>query len=143
MLSLVAETLARKGSATGAVVCGAGGYDEVTPLGPATVVFVEGENTVSAELDPATYGIAPCAEEELAVSGPEDAARVLRQVLRGEGPKPMRDMLALNLGLALYLLDASPKTINGQGFDPVVMARSMDAAKQAVALGAGRRFVHA
>lgn len=143
LLPLVAQTLARNGSAIGAVVCGAGGYDEVTPMGPASVIFVDGKMTANAELDPAVYGIRACEERDLAVSGPEDAARALREVLQGKGPKPMRDMLALNLGLALYLLDESPKHSNGKGFDQDVMARSMAEAQNAVALGAGRRFIHA
>lgn len=143
MLSLVAETLARDGSATGAVVCGAGGYDEVTPLGAASVIFVDKERTTEAELVPADYGIPSCTEEELAVSDPENAARILRDVLRGEGPKPMRDMVVLNVGLALYLLDGSPRVVDGRGFDAALMTRSMDAAKRAVDAGAGRRFADA
>ncbi|MCC8193403.1 MAG: anthranilate phosphoribosyltransferase [Deltaproteobacteria bacterium] len=143
MLPLVAETLARKGGATGAVVCGAGGYDEVTPMGPASVIFVTDDHMAEAALDPADYGIGPCTEEELAVTGPEDAARVLREILRGGGPKPMRDMLALNVGLALYLLDDSPKAAGTEGFDAALMSRSMKAARQAVDSGAGRRFADA
>lgn len=112
-------------------------------MGPATVVFVQGDRTVDAELDPADYGIPPCEERDLAVSGPEDAARVLREVLQGQGPKPMRDMLALNLGLALYLLDEAPKSCGGKGFDAPAMARFMAEAQKAVASGAGRRFVNA
>lgn len=143
LLSLVAETLARKGSATGAVVCGAGGYDEVTPIGPASVVFVEGTETHPAILDPAAYGFSPCDSKDLAVEGPEDAARLLREVLCGGGPGPMRDMLALNVGLALYLLDPATKVPGGEGYDAVAMARAMTEAGAAVAAGAGRRFVHA
>ena len=143
MLSLVAKTLAGKGGATGAVVCGAGGYDEVTPMGPAAVMFVEGERIAEGELDPAAYGIAPCAEEDLAVGGPEEAGRVLRAVLGGSGPKPMRDMVALNVGLALYLLDTAPKKSGDAGFDAPLMARSMEKARRAVEEGAGRRFANA
>jgi anthranilate phosphoribosyltransferase len=143
MLPLMAETLARKSSATGAVVCGAGGYDEVTPLGAASVIFVDNGHTAGGDLDPAAYGIPPCEDAELAVGGPEEAGAVLRELLRGEGPKPMRDMLALNVGLALYLLDSSPKRAGPKGHDAAVMARSMNRAMRAVADGAGRRFADA
>lgn len=143
MLPLVAETLARRGGATGVVVCGAGGYDELTPMGVSSVIFVNDARTVPGALDPTDFGISSCTEEELAVSGPEDAGRVLKEILRGRGPKAMRDMLALNLGLALYLLDGAPKTIGSHGYDAAVMARSMKDAKIAVDSGAGRRFADA
>ena len=143
MLQLVAQTLALKGTALGAVVCGAGGYDEVTPMGPASVVFVDHGKTTEAEIDPAEFGFSSCTEAELAVNGPEDAGRVLREILRGKGPAPMRDMLALNLGLALYLLDETPKTVDAEGYDKSAMARFMDQARTAVVSGAGRRFADA
>jgi anthranilate phosphoribosyltransferase len=125
------------------VVCGAGGYDEVAPLGPASVIFVNGFQTAKAELDPAEYGIPPCREEDLAVNGPEDAGRALRQILQGAGPKPMRDMLTLNLGLSLYILDSSYGQAEAKGYNTAAMSRCMEEAKAAVAAGAGRRFVHA
>ena len=59
----------------------------------------------------------------------------------------MQDMLALNLGFALYLLDTDKH--NGESLDPdrgynrPRMASAMQAAKAAVANGAGGRFCHA
>ncbi len=146
-LPLVAATLARSGTGTGAVVCGAGGYDEVTPLGEAELFFVDKAATRPGRLDPAEYGFAPCTEQELAVEGPEQAAGVLREILQGRGPKPMQDMLALNLGLALYLLgsaeQAGEETDPERGYNRPRMRRAMDQAVAAVFSGAGRRFCHA
>lgn len=146
-LPLMAEALARTSGGSGAIVCGAGGYDELTPMGPAALRFVENGGTRPGRLDPAEYGFTPCAEEELAVSGPEHAAEILRALLTGGGPAPMADMLALNLGFALYLLGSGkggascidPET----GYDRKRMDASMAEAKLAVARGAGRRFAHA
>ena len=56
----------------------------------------------------------------------------------------MRDMLALNLGLALYLLAPDEERPDaGCGYDKSRMAAAMQEAKTAVAGGAGRRFCHA
>ncbi|MDR1490542.1 MAG: anthranilate phosphoribosyltransferase [Desulfovibrio sp.] len=144
-LALIAKTLAGAGQGDGAVVHGAGGYDELTPIGKARIFFVRQGAVRQGVLDPADYGFSACAEKDLAVQGPEDAARVLRELLQGGGPKPMREMLALNLGFALYLLGPE----NGEaddplcGFAPKRMRAAMDRAGEAVAAGAGRRFVRA
>lgn len=146
-LPLVAATLARSGTGTGAVVYGAGGYDELTSMGEASIIFVNKAETRPGRLDPADYGFAPCTEEELTVEGPEQAAETLCRILHGQGPKPMQDMLALNLGLALYLLGSEQNA--GEAVDPACgynrprMAQAMEQAKEAVASGAGRSFCHA
>lgn len=144
-VSLVAETLARTSSGNGAVVCGAGGYDELTTLGEARIMFVENGSTRPARLNPAEYGFAPCAEHDLAVEGPEHAAAVLRELLTGGGPEAMRAMLALNLAFALYLI----KNDSGSGYDAdcgysrARMAGAVREARAAVVQGAGRRFCRA
>jgi len=146
-LPLVAAALARSGPEAGVVVHGAGGYDELTPMGEAALVFVKGRESRSARLDPAEYDIAPCREQDLAVEGPEHAADVLRKLLSGQGSKAATDMLILNLGLALYLFtsgkngDESPDP--DCGYNRRRMRETMSLAKEAVAAGAGRRFCRA
>ena len=144
-LALVAATLARRGTAIGAVVLGAGGYDELTTMGEASIIFVDKTHTRPGRLDPAEFGFSPCTEADLTVDGPEDAGEILRKILRGEGPAPMQDMLALNLGLALYLLGTEAnETIDQQcGYNVARMTTAMNEARQAVSSGAGRRFSHA
>ena len=143
-LSLVAETLARSGQGAGIVLHGAGGYDEATTLGECALMFVRDNEVRPGRLDPAEYGFAPCEEHDLAVKDPEEAAGVMRLLLQGQGPKAMRDMLALNLGLALYLLAPDPERPDPDlGYDRARMAAAMTEAKAAVAGGAGRRFCHA
>lgn len=144
-LHLVAETLARTSSGRGAVVCGAGGYDELTTMGEAEILFVENGTVRPGRLDPAEYGFKPCAERDLAVEGPEHAAAVLRDLLRGKGPDAMRDMLTLNLAFALYLVADAPDGTRDEdcGYNRDLMARSMRDARDAVAEGAGRRFCRA
>jgi anthranilate phosphoribosyltransferase len=144
-LSLVAETLSRTSSGSGAVVCGAGGYDELTTMGEAHLIFVENGATRPGTLDPAEYGFKPCTERELAVEGPEHAAAVLRELLRGEGPEAMREMLILNLAFALYLVkDGSRREYDRDcGYNRELMAQTVREARKAVSEGAGRRFCHA
>ena len=144
-LSLVAATLTRISSGSGAVVCGAGGYDELTTMGEARLMFVDGGTTRPGSLDPAEYGFTPCAERDLAVEGPEHAAAVLRGLLSGEGPEAMREMLVLNLAFALYLVNGGLRKQydNDCGCNRAFMAESVREARRAVAQGAGRRFCRA
>lgn len=130
LLPLVAGTLARLGGRTGAVVCGAGGYDELTTLGPADVAYVRGGEIRLDILDPAAFGFVPCEPEELAVSGPEEGVAVLRELLEGGGPEPMRAMLSLNVGFGLYLLRPEQ-----------TLAACMAEAKRAVSSGIAGRYV--
>lgn len=129
ILPLVAGAMSYAGNRHGAVVCGAGNYDELTPIGPAQVIFVDDKQMRRATIDPAAYGFAPCTPEDLAVSDPQDAAAVLRELLSGKGPKAMQDMLAFNVGLALHILKPTQS-----------LEQSMKEAVAAVAGGAGKRF---
>lgn len=131
-LQLMADVLALSGIERAAVVHGAGGYDEITPMGPAQVVMVEGTSTRAVSVDPAEYGIGPCDPRDLSVSGKEEGLAVLRDLLSGGGNAAMRDMLVLNVGVTVHLLE--------DGRD---MRRCMDMAREAVMAGAGGKVLHA
>ena len=132
MVPLMADTLRLTGVRRAAVVCGAGGYDEVTPLGAADVMLVDENGPRRLELVPSHYGIRPCAQEDLAVRSREEAASVLREILAGRGPQCMRDMVALNVGLGLFLLEACP-----------TLDECMREARAAVDAGAAGKVLHA
>lgn len=105
LVELIANTLAQAPLHRAAVVCGAGDYDELTPIGPTDVAILH-EGRISREhIDPARYGFPSCRPEDLAVRDKEHAAQVLRELLSGGGPKHMQDMLILNTGLAIHLLE--------------------------------------
>lgn len=144
-LSLVAATLARISHGSGAVVCGAGGYDELTTMGEAKLMFVADGVTRPGRLNPAEYGFNPCAERDLAVEGPEHAAAVMRGLLAGEGPEAMREMLILNLAFALYLVNGGLRKEYDEdsGCNRAFMIESIREARRAVTQGAGRRFCRA
>lgn len=107
LVQLIAETLVQSPIKNAAVLSGAGGYDEMTALGPANIAFIREGKITWEVFDPALYGIMPCQPEELAVGSKEEAIAVLKTILAGKGPKPMMEMVALNIAVAFRLLDPS------------------------------------
>ncbi len=101
---LMAEVLVLTGVEKAAVVFGAGGFDELTPFGVNVAYMVTPDGTTRTELDPAGYGFPRHDPEAVSVSGKDQAVAVLKDILAGQGTRPMRDMVALNLGMALHLL---------------------------------------
>ena len=83
-------------------------------------------------LDPADYGIPACTPEDLAVSSRDEAVAVLRELLAGRGPEAMRNMLALNVGMSIYLLEGK-----------LPLATCIAKAREALASGVGGRVLHA
>ena len=101
---LLAETLTLTGVDKAAVVHGAAGFDEITPFGVNAVCLVTGQGMERVDFDPREYGFPRHDPAAVAVKGREEAVAVLRDILAGRGTRPMRDMVVLNLGMALYLL---------------------------------------
>lgn len=133
LVDLVAETLRQTSLRCGAVVCGAGGYDEVTPMGPAAVALLRDGEVRPLKLDPTDFGLAhACRPSDLAVANREEAVAILRELLAGHGPEAMLDMVALNVGLAVYLLEES-----------LDLGTAMARAREAVRAGVGREVLHA
>ncbi len=130
ILHLMAEALLLSGVEKAAVVHGAGGFDELTPFGPAHIVWVGGGKLVEAHLDPAELGFAPCEPAEVTVEGPQHALETLQAILAGKGPQPMQEMAALNLAVALHLLDEG-STLSG----------SVKKAREAIRDGAGQKVL--
>ena len=102
---LMAEVLALTGLSCGAVVHGAGGFDEITPFGPADVCWLRDGWIKKDRIDPKALGIPAYKPADVVVSGRDEAVAVLRDILAGRGAPAMRDMVALNLGCALHLLE--------------------------------------
>ncbi|MFP4168806.1 MAG: anthranilate phosphoribosyltransferase [Desulfonatronovibrionaceae bacterium] len=104
MAPLMAEVL-RLSGLKAAVVHGAGGFDELTPCGVSEIHLVDRERTKKLDIDPATFGMDICRPRDLGCSDKQTAVAMQKEVLAGKGPGAVRDMVALNLGLALHLLD--------------------------------------
>ncbi len=99
-----------------AVVFGAPGWDEATPIGPFRKWEVTRGKVVELEVDPLeAYGIARCEAGELAGGEASENAEALRQVFAGK-PGPHRDAIVLNAAIALELVSEV------RGVDAVAMA---------------------
>jgi anthranilate phosphoribosyltransferase len=126
---LMAEVLALTGLSCGAVVHGAGGFDELTPFGPADVCWLRDGWLKKERIDPKDLGIPAHKPAEVVVSGRDEAVGVLRDVLAGKGNQAMLDMVALNLGCALHLLEAG-----------LSLRQGVDKARDAIASGVAATF---
>ncbi len=131
LVPVMADVLARGSYKRALVICGAGGYDEVTAFGPATARVVTGSRVEEMEIDPAALGFrAPASEAELRIASREEGANILRALLNGGGPEAMREMVALNVAVAISL------------FDPDMDRHlCVEKARQAVADGVGGRVI--
>ena len=69
------------------------------------MMIVHNGNLTPMSLDPSDYGIQPCNPEELAVHSKSEAVDVLKNILAGKGPRAMMDMVILNVGVAMFLLE--------------------------------------
>ncbi|MCF8106062.1 MAG: anthranilate phosphoribosyltransferase [Desulfohalobiaceae bacterium] len=127
-LGLIAETLAGSGIKRAAVVHGGGGFDELTPCGVSEVVFVFGSSCRRTLIDPRRYHVQDCSPERLCFPGKDPALQVMRQVLKGQGPEEVLDMVGLNLGLALCLLEDEQEIYD-------CMSRGLNRVRQGVDLG--------
>jgi len=96
------------------------------------MALLQNGKITSMMLDPQEFGIASCSVDDLAVSGKEQAVAVLNDILDGHGPRAMMDMVVLNVGLAIYLLE-----------EKMDMALCMARAREAVSAGVGRKVLHA
>jgi anthranilate phosphoribosyltransferase len=133
-LPLMAQTLALLDPKVRAFVFhGAGGFDELTPFGPASVLLVENGQAAEVRFDPAEFGYlaADFDPEAVRVLDKPSAVAALKDVLCGRGNPAMQAMTALNLGAALHLATGK------------ALAACVAEAKAAVADGAARSFANA
>ncbi len=134
-LRLVADTLALTAPELTAFVIhgtvgdtGAGGFDELTPFGPAEGFALDQGQVTPFSLDPREFGIPDHDPDLVRVADKPSALAALRDVLTGRANAAMQDMTALNLGAALHL-------VTGQD-----LSGCLREARQAVADGAARGF---
>ena len=84
LVRTIAEVLARLGARRAFVVHGAGGIDELSPIGPNLVCEVVDGAVHERELDPqAELGLPRCRIEELRGGTPDENATAIREVFAG------------------------------------------------------------
>src|SRR5439155_11660311 len=86
LVPTIAEVLAQLGARRFFVVLGAGGIDELSPVGPNLVAEVLDGSVRERELDPeAELGVPRCNVEELRGGTPAENAAAMREVFDGAG----------------------------------------------------------
>jgi anthranilate phosphoribosyltransferase len=114
---MIAETLSGMDITRAFVVHGEPGWDEPTPVGPYLLFDVTPGRVIEIVEDPAEFGIARCAPQELVGGDPEDNAEAIRRVFDGE-TGPHRDALLLGAALALRVTGSTA----GEAIDRVSAA---------------------
>jgi anthranilate phosphoribosyltransferase len=142
LVSLVAEVLAILGSKRAFVVHGAGGLDEVSPVGEVMYAEVKNGTVRRGILDPADHGVNRCRVEELRGGTVTENAAITRAVLQGNrGPKA--DAVLLNAALALVAAEAAGDVGEGLAAAREVIASGRALAKMEEYISLTRRFTDA
>ncbi|MBK8166971.1 MAG: anthranilate phosphoribosyltransferase [bacterium] len=103
----LARVLGALGSRRAFVVHGAGGLDEVSPLGPTRVAELRRGAVRAFTFDPADAGVDRCRPGDLAGGSPDENAALITGILEGrEGPAA--DAVALNAGFVAVLAGRAP-----------------------------------
>lgn len=114
LLELMAETLKEVGRVDHAVVIHGVGLDEISPMGPATIVEIKntappGEartyTTRTFQFDPLTVNIQRCKVEDLKGGDPIQNAKEFEMVLKGGEyeTNAKKDSIVLNAGVGCYV----------------------------------------
>mmetsp|Transcript_14779 Transcript_14779/g.30574 ORF Transcript_14779/g.30574 Transcript_14779/m.30574 type:complete len:409 (+) Transcript_14779:151-1377(+) len=114
LLELMAGALKRVGRVDHAVIIHGVGLDEISPLGPATLLEIknvaeEGASekvyeTRTFEFDPESIGIPRCQLEDLKGGGPKENAEKFEAVLKGgDHTDAKRDSIVLNAGVGCWI----------------------------------------
>jgi anthranilate phosphoribosyltransferase len=125
-LELMAGALCDLGAVHAMVVHGEPGMDEVSPIGMTRVIEIRDGRTSQWTIDPAKFGYANVAREDLRGGPPAENAAIIERVLTGNGPKGAAAAVVLNAAAAIYVSGRATT------FDEAV-----DTAREAVASGAG------
>jgi anthranilate phosphoribosyltransferase len=95
-----AGALAQLGARHAFVVHGAGGIDELTPVGPNVVYEVVDGSVRQLTVDPRELGVRQCRPAELAGGSADENADTIRSILDGRGGAKA-DAVALNAAAAV------------------------------------------
>ena len=125
-MRLLAGALASLGSVHALIVHGEPGMDELSPLGPTRVAEVREGEVREWTIDPSDYDLMGGSAADLAGGGPEDNARIVRQVLEGKGNATAAAAVVLNAAAALFV--AAPDS---------TFADCVEQSRAALAEGAG------
>jgi len=100
---LVAETLLELGHERAMVVHGAPGMDELSPLGPTSVLQLEAGVLEELEVYPGDFGWPDYTAEDLGGGEPAENAERIRRVIAGKETGAARAAVLLNAAAALWV----------------------------------------
>ncbi len=103
---IIAEALAHLGTRHALVVHSLDGLDEVSISAPTVVFEVKDGRVGRAEAAPWDFDIPPAGLRGISGGSAQENARMLVDVLR-KRPGPLRDIVVLNAGFAVYAADAA------------------------------------
>ncbi len=107
LTKLMARVLAKLGSRHVYVVCGEDGMDEISIGGATYVAELRNGALEEYTVTPRDLGVEPVAFEEIRGGDVATNAAIVSAVLRGEGPRGPRDLVALNAGAALAAAESA------------------------------------
>jgi anthranilate phosphoribosyltransferase len=109
----LANVLARLGMRHALVVAGDDGLDDITVTGPTTVLEVRGDVVSKRTVTPFDLGLEVHAFEDIVGGTPQENAALLRDILAGEGPHALRDLVVAQAGAGLYVTGLASSMRNG------------------------------
>ena len=108
----LAQVLGRLGSRSAFVVFGEGSFDEISIVGPTRVSQLKDGKVNTYNIAPEDFGLARGTLEDIKGGDVFENARIVRQVLTGEGG-PKEDMVALNAAAVFIAAGLSPDFSGG------------------------------
>ncbi|CAM9583899.1 unnamed protein product [Chrysoparadoxa australica] len=115
LLPLMAGALSKVGYIEHGVIVHGCGLDEISPLGPSSVVELQNTASVGApkvydireyKVDPQDFGVPRCKVEDLKGGDRDENARLFKEALQGgDHTNAKRDAIVLNAGMGLYVYD--------------------------------------
>jgi anthranilate phosphoribosyltransferase len=130
----MADVLARLGVERAIVFHAGNGMDELSTSSPSLVIEIDGGRK-EYQLDPADVGLKPADPNAVRGGGPEENARIAREVLAGaDGPR--RDVVLLNAAAALRAAGRARDWRDGIG----IAAEAIDSGRAAEVLQSWARI---
>ncbi len=105
VVDIITNVLKRLGVEKAAVVHGADGFDEISPCGISKVIFVDRGKTESLFIDPREFNMELADPKELICNSSKDSLKTMVEILAGKASLPIKNMVSLNLGMCLFLLE--------------------------------------
>jgi anthranilate phosphoribosyltransferase len=132
----MADVLARLGVERAIVFHAGDGMDELSSSGPSLVIEIDGDRK-EYQLDPADLGLRPADPQAVRGGGPEDNARIAREILEG-ATGPRRDVVLLNASAALRAAGRAKDWREGMG----LAAEAIDSGRASEVLERWARISH-